>query len=45
MRGKHRIQIIRLCIVVLIQMVLVVDSQVRGMSITVGVIIFSIVVG
>lgn len=44
-RGRHRIQIIRLCIVVLIQMVLVVDSQVRGMSITVGVIIFSIVVG
>lgn len=44
-RGRHRVQIIRLCIVALIQIVLAVDSQVRGMSITVGTMIFSIAVG
>lgn len=42
MRGIHRRLIIRLWIVELIQIILGVDSHVRGTSIMVGRIIFSI---
>lgn len=42
MRGRHKMQIIRLCIVVLIQVILVFDIHMRGMTVIVGIIIFSI---
>lgn len=44
-RGRLTRVIIRLWVVVLIQIMLFFDSHVRGMSITVGIIIFSIVRG
>lgn len=44
-RGRLTRVIIRLWVVVLIQIMLFFDNHVRGMSITVGIIIFSIVRG
>lgn len=44
-RGRPIRVIIRLYAVVLIQIILFFDSQTKGMSIVVGIIIFSIVEG
>lgn len=41
-RGSHRMLMVRLCIVVLIQIILGLESQISGMSIVVGIMIFSI---
>lgn len=41
-RGRHVMLIIRLCIVELIHNILLFDSHVSGINITVGIIIFSI---
>lgn len=45
MRGRHRVQIIKLWMVALIQIVLVGDNQVSGISMVVGIMIFNIVGG
>lgn len=44
-RGIHKRLIIRLCAVELIQIILGLDNHVRGTSIIVGIMIFSIVEG